>query len=100
MTNLVPGSHYTFLVTDYNGNVIAKGSFNTKGALHQVYFDNKVRNGRDLGGWKTTDGKTVRFRKLYRGGRVDKKYMSDAGREEAVGQGALYSPLFQTLCPI
>lgn len=87
VSNLVPGSHYTFLVTDYNGNVIAKGSFNTKGALHQVYFDNKVRNGRDLGGWKTTDGKTVRFRKLYRGGRVDKKYMSDAGREEAVGQG-------------
>ncbi|MBQ9185310.1 MAG: tyrosine-protein phosphatase [Bacteroidales bacterium] len=87
VSNLVPGSHYTFLVTDYNGNVIAKGGFNTKGALHQVYFDNKVRNGRDLGGWKTTDGKTVRFRKIYRGGRVDSKYMSDAGRKEAVGQG-------------
>ena len=87
VSNLVPGSQYTYLVSASNGNVIAKGSFRTRGALHQLYFDNKVRNARDLGGWKTTDGKTLRFRKLYRGGRVDKKYMNDAGREEALAEG-------------
>ena len=88
VTNLVPGSTYHLIVTySSNGEVLTQGSFTTKGLLHQVYFTNKVRNGRDLGGWKTTDGRRVRFRKLYRGGRVDKHYMDDAGREEALAQG-------------
>ena len=87
LTNLVPGSRYSYIVSNGRNDVIARGSFLTKGALHQVYFSNQVRNGRDLGGWKTTDGKTVRFRKLYRGGRVDRKYMDDAGRQEALAQG-------------
>lgn len=86
-TNLVPGSRYSYIVSNSRYDVIARGSFLTKGALHQVYFSNQVRNARDLGGWKTTDGKTVRFRKLYRGGRVDRRYMDAAGREEALAQG-------------
>jgi hypothetical protein len=89
VSNLVPGSHYSYRVTDAKGKVVGKGSFDTRGALHQLYFDNKVRNARDLGGWKTEDGKTLRFRRLYRGGRVDKKYMSDAGRQEALAAGIL-----------
>ena len=87
VTNLVPGSRYNWIVTNYNNEVVASGSFLTRGMLHQVYFTNKVRNGRDLGGWQTTDGHTVRYRLLYRGGRVDKKYMDDAGRAEALAQG-------------
>ena len=35
-----------------------------------MYFSDRVRNSRDLGGWKTKDGKTVVYRKLYRGGDV------------------------------
>ena len=87
VSNLVPGSRYTWIVTASNGTVLKQDSFLTSGALHQVYFTNKVRNARDLGGWKTTDGKTVRFRKLYRGGRVDSKYMDSKGCEEALAQG-------------
>ena len=87
VSNLVPGSRYSWLVTSSNGTVVGKGTFLTRGALHQVFFSNRVRNARDLGGWKTTDGRTVRYRKLYRGGRVDRKYMDDAGREEALAQG-------------
>ncbi len=87
VTNLVPGRTYQLIVSYNSGELLTQGSFATKGLLHQVYFTNKVRNGRDLGGWKTTDGRTVRFRRLYRGGRVDKKYMDDAGRAEALAVG-------------
>lgn len=90
LTNLVPGSRYSYMVTTLSGNVLARGSFRTTGTLHQVYYEDKVRNGRDLGGWKTLDGKnTVRYRKLYRGGRVDKSYMNSAGRREALADGIL-----------
>lgn len=87
VTNLVPGSTYHLMVTYASGEMLTQGTFTTKGHLHQVYFTNQVRNGRDLGGWKTTDGRSVRFRRLYRGGRVDKHYMNDAGRAEALAVG-------------
>ncbi len=69
ITNLLPNTHYTFKV-ESNGKVIKQGSFDTVGKLHQVYFKN-MRNSRDLGGWKTTDGKTIKYRMVYRGGRFD-----------------------------
>ena len=87
VTNLVPDDYYHYKVTDKSGQVMAEGGFKTTGALHQVYFSNNVRNGRDLGGLKTQDGKTLRYRMLYRGGRVDKRYMNDAGRAEALAVG-------------
>lgn len=70
LLNLVPDSRYTYTVTGASGEVIAEGAFRTSGSIHQVYFPHKVRNCRDLGGWKTLDGKTVVYRKLYRGGAV------------------------------
>ncbi|MBQ6199159.1 MAG: tyrosine-protein phosphatase [Bacteroidales bacterium] len=51
-----------------DGKEVARDTFYTKGHLHQIYFTKKVRNGRDLGGWTTYDGRTVRYRKLYRSG--------------------------------
>ena len=87
VTNLVPNDCYYYKVTDSKGNEVATGGFKTTGALHQVYFENKVYNGRDLGGLKTLDGKTIRYRLLYRGGRVDKNYMNDAGKKEAAAVG-------------
>lgn len=38
-----------------------------------------VDNVRDIGGWKTEDGKTVNYGKIYRGGRLDS--IKDAGIE-------------------
>ena len=88
LTNLVPGREYQWVVSSTSaGKVIAQGSFRTKGLLHQVYFEPNVRNGRDLGGWKGLNGKTVVFRKLYRGGQLDKKYCNSNGREEMLAEG-------------
>ena len=81
LTNLVPGRTYRYVVSS-SEKQLAKGSFITTGTLHQVYFDSKVRNGRDLGGWTGAGGKTVAFRKIYRGGRLDGSYMSSAGKAE------------------
>lgn len=69
ITNLLPNTHYTY-EAKAGGKVLAKGEFDTVGKVHQVYFKN-VRNSRDLGGWKTEDGKTVKYRMVYRGGRFD-----------------------------
>ena len=94
ITNLVPGTTYNWQVTASNNDIVAKGSFATRGLLHQVYFSPNVRNGRDLGGWKGLGGKTLAYHKLYRGTHID-KYKSgsssgrcdDKGRQEMLAEG-------------
>ena len=83
LTNLVPGREYEWTVTSTSGGkVVAEGSFKTKGLLHQVYFEPNGRNGRDLGGWKGLNGKTVAFYKLYRGGAIHGSRTNDKGKAE------------------
>ena len=86
ITNLVPGATYYWLVTSGSATV-ARGSFDTRGLLHQVFFEPNVRNARDLGGRRGLNGKTVAFRKLYRGGLIDKKYCNSDGRKEMLAEG-------------
>ena len=69
ITNLLPNTHYTYKAVA-GGKVLTEGAFDVVGKVHQVYFKN-VRNSRDMGGWKTQDGKTVKYRMVYRGGRFD-----------------------------
>ena len=88
MTNLVPGKEYKWTVTSTaGGQVVAEGSFKTKGLLHQVSFEPKGRNARDLGGWKGLGGKTLAFRKLYRGGAIHGSRVNSAGKAEFRAQG-------------
>lgn len=88
ITNLVPNDEYTYSVTaDNGGKVLAQGNFKTTGSLHQVWFTKACRNGRDLGGWKTLDGKTVKYRKVYRGGRMQSETLTSVGREEVKTEG-------------
>ena len=91
ITNLVPNRSYEYTVTldDNEGTLVGLGSFKTKGILHLVYYSTKVRNARDLGGWKTTDGKTVQFRKLYRGGMINGGYLSTGGIQNMLAEGIL-----------
>jgi len=90
-SNLVPGTQYTYSVSaDDGGKVIKQGNFSTKASstLHQVFFSSNCRNGRDLGGWRTVDGKTVKYHKLYRGGRMQGETLSKpTGSSEVLFEG-------------
>lgn len=70
LVNLVPGVRYDYMLLGEDGTALKQDAFRTTGSVHQVYFPHKVRNCRDLGGWKASDGRTVAYRKLYRGGAV------------------------------
>jgi len=86
ITNLVPGTTYYWQVSVSN-LVVANGKFATRGLLHQIYFAPNLRNGRDLGGWKGLDGKTIVFRKLYRGGAIHGSRLTEEGRKEMRAEG-------------
>ena len=106
ITNLVPDDDYTYKVTTASGKVVAEGSFKTKASstLHQCFFNGSTkkaeaksyqaagaRNCRDLGGWPTLDGKTVKYRKIYRGGRLNEKWdprpLNKSGEKELLFEG-------------
>ena len=88
ISNLRPNATYTYRVTGVSSDLWATGgTFTTTGSLHQVFFDWNVRNARDLGGWKTYDGKTVKYRKIYRGGRLEGSTMSPEGRKAVLAEG-------------
>ena len=88
ITNLRPNASYTYSVAAKDGGkVLASGSFTTTGSIHQCFFPWNVRNCRDLGGWETYDGKHVKYRKIYRGGRMEGSTMSREGREEILAEG-------------
>ena len=88
ITNLVPNDLYTYKVTATgSGKVVTEGSFSTTGHLHQVFFKSGCRNGRDLGGWHTLDGRMVNYRKLYRGGRMQSETVTTSGKREILAEG-------------
>ena len=92
ITNLVPNDTYTYSVTakDDANTVVASGTFTTTGHLHQVFFKTKCRNARDLGGWKTESGKMVKYRKIYRGGRMNDPWetmLNASGKKEVLAEG-------------
>lgn len=87
VTNLVPNTHYTYSVTANNGTVMTQGEFDTYGSIHHLFFKHSVRNVRDLGGWKTYDGKMVKYRMIYRGGRIGKDYISKTGQKAMIAEG-------------
>ena len=87
ITNLVPGTTYKWTVTTTSGSAVADGSFKTRGKLHQVFFEPNVRNGRDLGGYKGLNGKTVVYHKLYRGGAIHGSRTNSTGKAEMLSEG-------------
>ena len=88
INNLRPNAHYQYEVKN-GATVVTSGSFDTYGSLHQLAFRpanaSGVRNVRDLGGWKTKDGKTIKYRKVYRGGRPE--HINRIGIQEAQREG-------------
>ena len=84
ITNLCPNATYTYKVAT-GETVLTEGSFNTTGKVRQLFFRPLMRNFRDLGGWTTEDGKTVKYRKIYRAGRPE--YISALGIEDFKAEG-------------
>mgnify|MGYP002623969763 CR=1 FL=1 len=79
--NLVPQEDYTYVIKDSDKEV-SKGTVHTEGSLRMIKVSS-VSNVRDLGGWPTTDGNTVNYGLIYRGGELNGGHvMSDADREE------------------
>ena len=86
ITNLLPNTQYTY-VAKAGSKVLTQGSFRTTGKVHQVFVRTRIRNCRDLGGWATEDGKTVKYRKVYRGGRLESSYISKSGKATIKTEG-------------
>jgi protein-tyrosine phosphatase len=87
ITNLLPNTEYTYSVKSSSGKVMTEGKFKTTGHVHQLFFRSRVRNCRDLGGWKTKDGKTVKYRMVYRGGRLEPGTTTKAGLKDVLAEG-------------
>ena len=86
ITNLRPNASYHYEVKA-GTKMLTSGAFTTSGHVHQLFFDKQVRNCRDLGGWKTKDGKTVKYRKVYRGGRLQDNTLISKGRKDILAEG-------------
>jgi chitinase len=87
LINLVPGREYHYKVTASGGKTVTEGTFKTKGLLHQVYFEPNGRNGRDLGGLKGLGGKTLAYRKLFRGGAIHGSRTNSTGKANMRAEG-------------
>lgn len=86
ITNLCPNTHYTFEIKA-GDKVLKSGEFDTYGKVRQVRYHD-VRNCRDLGGWPATDGKSVKYRMVYRSGRICDPYLgTEAGRADFKADG-------------
>ena len=86
ITNLLPNTHYVYTAIA-GSKTLTSGEFDTYGKLHQLFFRTRIRNCRDLGGWETTDQKTVKYRKVYRGGRLEPSYLTSTGKRALVTEG-------------
>ena len=76
--NLIPGRKYWYTVATAAGSDVKSGSFNTTGRRRMMLIGKKTdydryhaNNCRDFGGQKTTDGRTVRYDKIFRGSNMD-----------------------------
>lgn len=89
ITNMRPNANYHFEVK-LGDNVVKSGSFKTTGHVHQLFFYKQVRNCRDMGGWITKDGKKmVKYRKIYRGGRLQANTLNSKGIKDIKAEGIM-----------
>lgn len=87
--NLVPQRTYYYEVKA-GTEVVGKGRFHTDGQLRMIYAPS-ISNIRDIGGWKTTDGKYIRYGLIYRGGELNGGHVATANdikRLRSLGVGA------------
>ena len=69
INNLIPGKTYYYRAV-YEGKPSITHSFKTSGQIRMLSVDG-VYNVRDIGGWKTGDGKKIKYGLIFRGGELD-----------------------------
>ena len=74
----LPGHTYYYKITDADGEETAIDSFTVMQAPRIITVSG-VKNVRDIGGWKTEDGYSIAYGKLFRGAHVDD--ITDGGKE-------------------
>ena len=79
--------YYRFCYTLSDGTEASAGSSFRTADTPRILSIDGIANVRDIGGWKTIDGKTIRQGLLYRGteldGAIEEKYnLTDAGRHD------------------
>ncbi|MBQ9358579.1 MAG: tyrosine-protein phosphatase [Abditibacteriota bacterium] len=81
--NLIPGRVYWYEIASVQKDgrqPLCKGIIRTTGVLRMIKADS-IHNVRDIGGWKTCDGRTIRYGLIFRGGQMDRG--SDVTPEDA-----------------
>ena len=75
---LLPGYTYYYKITDADGKETESDSFTVMQAP-RIMTVSGVKNVRDIGGWKTEDGHSIAYGKLFRGAHVDD--ITEGGKE-------------------
>lgn len=69
---LIPGkTYYWKAIGNTSDAVLGGGKIKLKDAPVRFIYVHGIRNVRDMGGWKTESGKTVKYEMLYRGQQLD-----------------------------
>ena len=71
-----PGVECQYNTYFYN-NVIGGGTVTTEGPVRMINLET-MRNVRDLGGWTTIDGRTIKYGKLIRGSELNGMHVASA----------------------
>ena len=71
-----PGVECQYNTYFYN-NVISSGTVTTEGPVRMINLET-MRNVRDLGGWTTIDGRTIKYGKLIRGSELNGMHVASA----------------------
>ena len=75
---LLPGYTYYYKITDADGEETEIDSFTVMQAP-RIMNVSGVKNVRDIGGWKTEDGHSIAYGKLFRGAHIDD--ITEGGKE-------------------
>ncbi len=76
--NLIPHRTYYYQLLTVADNLISQGHIYTQGQLRTIRVPEGGFNIRDMGGWPTADGRSVKYGKLFRGSELNGKYVADS----------------------
>ena len=74
--NLIPQRVYYYMI-EADGECVASGEIHTEGQVRMIYVPG-ANNIRDLGGWPTTDGRRIKYGKLFRGSELNGNHTVDS----------------------